>query len=501
MFLFLCGETTFLTVCDPVTTVTGSFYERSLILTLIEKLHDAVWGDGLILMILAVGILLTVRCRFPQIRHFGKAVKYTLTDDGGAGEVSSFGALCTALSATVGTGNIVGVATAIAAGGPGALTWMLIAAFFGMATKFAEGMLAVKYRTVAPDGRTLGGPFYYMEKGLSGVPDGLRRRLGQLFALAGLAAGTLGIGTVTQTNGIAFAADRLFRGPVIRAANSPSGRPVTLAAALAGGIVTALAAIIIFGGLRRIAAVNEIIVPLMAGAYVLFSLLILLTALPEVPSAIRVILTGAFDARAAGGAAAGLTLKTTIRMGVGRGVFSNEAGLGSSPIAAAAAKTDSPVRQGLVSMIGTFVDTFLLCTMTGLVIVVTGAWDPAVTGGRLTGFEITAFAWEKGLPFADGAGVFFLSLCLIIFAFTTILGWNFYAERCLAYLTGDTIRYALPVFRLLYIAAIAAGPLLSADAVWRAADIFNGLMALPNLLALMMLSGTAAADLQKSPET
>ena len=457
---------------------------------IVEAIDARVWGWGTIGLILAVGVYLTVRTRFVQVRRLGRALKYAVKNkESGKGEVSSFGALCTALAATLGTGNIVGVATAIAAGGPGALLWMLIAAFFGMATKYAEGLLAVRYRVETSPGHCLGGPFYYIERGL-----GKRWRwLAKLFALFGAAAGILGIGTVTQANGITTAVSGIFDPDNSTVVFSIGGADFTAATVIAGASVTAASAAVIIGGIKRIAKVSGFVVPFMAGGYILFALIIVIANIREVPAAVSVICRSAFDPAAAGGAVSGLLLKNVIQKGVGRGIFSNEAGLGSAPIAAASAKTGSPVRQGLVTMTGTFIDTIIVCTMTGLSIVITGAWDPAVTGEKLEGVSITAYAWRHGLPFSGHFSAVMLTVCLVFFAFTTILGWNCYGERCLEYLCGGNKR-ALSVYRCLYIAAVFVGPYLTVSSVWSIADIFNGLMAFPNLIALFLLGGAVSKE-------
>ena len=461
---------------------------------IINAIDGFVWGWFLIILILGAGLLLTIRTRFVQVKHLGKALKYMVkNEEGGEGEVTSFGALCTALSATIGTGNIVGVATAIAAGGPGALLWMLVAAFFGMATKYSEGLLAIKYRTVDENGHVLGGPFYYIERGIREVFGGNWKWLGKLFALFGALAGLLGIGTITQINGITESADRLFKSatPLF----SIGEKDITLAIIITGAVVTFLAALVIIGGIKRIAKVSEVVVPFMAIAYVLFALVILLVNVTKIPDAITVVCKAAFTEKAVGGAATGFLIKIAMQKGIGRGIFSNEAGLGSAPIAAAAAQTKSPVRQGLVTMTGTFIDTIVICTMTGLSIIVTGAWNPNVTGENLEGFAITSWAWEHGLPHVPGTvTLVLLSVCLAFFAFTTILGWDYYAERCVEYLVGGHKKGALWVYRILYILAVAVGPYLTVEAVWGIADIFNGLMALPNLVALVLLSGVVSKE-------
>lgn len=462
---------------------------------IIESVDGFVWGWVLIVLIMGAGILLTVRTRAVQVLHLGKALKFMVkNEEGGEGEVTSFGALCTALSATIGTGNIVGVATAITAGGPGALLWMLIAAFFGMATKYSEGLLAIKYRKLDADGHALGGPFYYIEKGLKDKFGISFKWLGKLFALFGVLAGLMGIGTITQVNGITSAANRVFGKSSRVLFTIGESTEITLPIIIAGALVAAFAALVIIGGVKRIAKVSEIIVPFMAIAYVLFAMIILCFNASEIPAAISLICRSAFNVKAVAGAIAGVTLKTAIQKGVGRGIFSNEAGLGSAPIAAAAAQTKSPVRQGLVTMTGTFIDTIVICTMTGLTVVITGAWSPNITGKALEGFDVTAYAWKNGLPFNNDVCVIILSLCLTFFAFTTILGWDYYSERCLEYLIGGRKQKILTAFRILYILAVAAGPYMTVSAVWNLADIFNSLMAFPNLVALVLLSGIVGKE-------
>ena len=444
---------------------------------------DLVWGVPLIVLILAVGIFLTIRLHGLQIRYLPKALKYMVkNEEGGKGEVTSFGALCTALSATVGTGNIVGVATAIVAGGPGALFWMWIAALFGMATKFAEGVLAIKYRVIEPDGHVLGGPFYYIENGM-----GVKWRwLAKIFAFFGAGVGLLGIGTFTQVNGIASAANNFFD-PNNQWTVNLLGMDYSWSVVITGTIVTIFVGLVVIGGLKRIANVSQIIVPFMMVVYVICCVIILVTNAGLIPAAITEIVASAFGLRAVTGGALGAVL-IAMQKGIARGIFSNEAGLGSAPIAAAAAKTNEPVRQGLVSMTGTFLDTIVVCTMTGLAIVLTGSWNIG-----LEGVAVTTNAFQAGLPFAPAVSSFLLMICLVFFAFTTILGWNYYGERCLEYLSNGNIKAVL-TYRYLYILAVFIGPFMTVSAVWTIADIFNGLMALPNLIALIALSGVVVAE-------
>ena len=451
----------------------------------LNNVDNFIWGMPLIILILFTGILLTVRLRGLQIRHLGKALHYVFhNEDDGEGEVTSFGALCTALSATIGTGNIVGCATAIVAGGPGALFWMWLAAFFGMATKYAEGMLAVKYRVIAEDGHALGGPFYYIEKGMGKN----FKWLAKLFCVFGTMVGLFGIGTFTQVNGITSAVNNFFDPSNVHTI-SLFGMNYSISVVVAGIIVTICAGLVIIGGIKRISKVSEVIVPFMAVTYIGVCLIIVFTHLPQVPAAFAEIVQSAFGLKAVAGGAIG-AMTVAMQKGIARGIFSNEAGLGSAPIAAAAAQTNEPVRQGLVSMTGTFIDTIIVCTMTGLAIVMTGAWDMG-----LEGVAVTTKAFALGLPFPAKASAFVLMMCLVFFAFTTILGWDYYSERCLAYLSGSN-KTALKIFRWLYIAAVFIGPYFTVSAVWVIADIFNALMAIPNLIALLSLSGVVVAETQ-----
>ncbi len=452
------------------------------VLALIDKY---VWGVPLIVLIIAGGIMLTVRMGFLQMRRLPLALKWMVkNEEEGEGEVTSFGALCTALSATIGTGNIVGVATAIAAGGPGALFWMIVAAFFGMATKYSEGLLAVKYRVVAEDGHSLGGPFYYIERGM-----GKRWKwLAKIFAFFGVCVGLFGIGTFTQVNGIVSAVQNFFDPEVANGITIPgigTYSPVVIIASLALAVCVAL---VLIGGIKRISSVSQVVVPFMAIIYVAFCLILVITNITAIPAAIVTVVQGAFNPRAVTGGVVGSML-VAVQSGVARGIFSNESGLGSAPIAAAAAKTKEPVRQGLVSMTGTFIDTIIICTMTGLSIVLTGAWK--VEG--LEGVEVTTYAFQNGLPFPNEVASFILMICLIFFAFTTILGWDYYSERCLEYLSGGKMK-AVKVFRWIYILAVFIGPYMTVSAVWTIADIFNGLMAIPNMIAIFALSGIVVKE-------
>ena len=455
---------------------------------LLDKIDGYVWGVPLIILILAGGILLTVRVGLLQVRRLPLALKWMVkNEEGGHGEISSFGALCTALSATIGTGNIVGVATAVCAGGPGALFWMLVAAFFGMATKFSEGLLAVKYRQVDPEtGHSLGGPFYYIERGMG--PKW--KWLAKIFAFFGVCVGLFGIGTFSQVNGIASAIKNFFDPETLHAVTIPGLGEYSIAVVISSLVLTFFVALVLIGGIKRIANVSQIIVPFMAVIYVAFVVILIVVNITHIPAAVVTIVEGAFNPRAVTGGIVG-SMIVAMQKGIARGIFSNEAGLGSAPIAAAAAQTKEPVRQGLVSMTGTFIDTIIICTMTGLAIVLTGAWQQP----GLEGVQVTTYAFQNGLPFPNQVAAFILMICLVFFAFTTILGWDYYSERCLEYLTGGKTR-PIKVFRTLYIIAVFIGPYMTVSAVWTIADIFNGLMAIPNMIALFALSGVVAKEVK-----
>ena len=421
-FLFCLQKTGFLLVFFPqsfyINTPTGERVSIMLskVSAFLNWLDGFVWGVPLIVLILATGIFLTIRLRGIQFHKLGMACKYMFqNEDEGHGEVSSFAALCTALSATIGTGNIVGVATALVAGGAGALFWMWIAALFGMATKYAEGVLAIKYRTIDENGHVLGGPFYYIENGMGKN----WRWLGKIFAFFGAGVGLLGIGTFTQVNGITAAAGNFFD------ANKEHvihlfGHDYSIAVVVTGIILTLCVALVVLGGIQRIASVSSIVVPFMAVFYIVACIVILVLNASHIPAAFAEIIQSAFGLRAAAGGALGAVL-IAMQKGIARGIFSNEAGLGSAPIAAAAAQTKEPARQGLVTMTGTFIDTIIVCTMTGLCIVLTGSHTVG-----LEGVAVTTRAFQMGLPVPAQFSAFLLMMCLIFFAFTTIIGWSYY---------------------------------------------------------------------------
>lgn len=427
---------------------------------LLNAVDSIIWGPPLLILLVGTGIYLTLKLKLLQVFRLPLALKYIFSkedeDESTKGDVSSYGALCTALSATIGTGNIVGVATAIKAGGPGALFWMWIAAFFGMATKYAEGVLAIKYREVDENGQMSGGPMYYIKNGL-----GLNW-LAKLFAIFGVGVALLGIGTFGQVKSIADAAQIGFNVPVI----------------ITAVVVTVLVALVTLGGIQRISKVSEKVVPFMAVLYIVGVIFVLIFNFNKIPSAIALIIESAFNPKAALGGAVGITISIAMQRGIGRGVFSNEAGLGSAPIAAAAAKTNSPVRQGLISMTGTFIDTIIICSMTGIVIVITGSFS-----GSLEGAALTTAAFEAGLPISD-VGKYIVNIGLIFFAFTTILGWNYYGERCIEYLYGVK---GIKPYKFIFIILVGIGPFLPLEMIFIIADIVNGLMALPNLVALIGL--------------
>ena len=451
----------------------------------LERIDSLVWGIPLMVLILAGGILLTARMKVLQLRKLPLALKWMIkNEEDGEGEVTSFGALCTALSATIGTGNIVGVATAVCAGGPGALFWMIVAAFFGMATKYAEGLLAIKYRVVDENGHSLGGPFYYIERGMGKQ----WKWLAKLFAIFGVLVGLLGIGTITQVNGIANAVRGFFDPDNTHMVSIPYIGDYSIFVVGASIVVAIFVALVLIGGIKRISRVAQVIVPFMAIAYVAFCLILIACNIRSVPGSFVIIVQGAFNPRAVTGGVVG-TMFVAMQKGVSRGIFSNEAGLGSAPIAAAAAQTREPVRQGLVSMTGTFIDTIVICTMTGLAIVMTGAWQ--VEG--LEGVQVTNYAFANGLPFPEQISSGVLMLCLAFFAFTTILGWDYYSERCLEYLVGGQTK-AITIYRWVYIFVVFIGPYLTVSAVWTIADIVNGLMAIPNMIAIFALNGVVIKE-------
>ena len=465
----------------------------STINNILNTIDDVVWGIPTIALILVTGIVVTVSTRGIQFTKLGRAFKSIFKENEGHGELSGFAALCTALSATIGTGNIVGVSTAVLAGGPGALFWMWLAAILGTATKYSECMLAIKYREVAADGHILGGPFYTIEKGMG--PKW--KWLAVLFAIFGTLVGLFGLGTFTQINGICGAIQNAFDPENANIAFYVGEHAYSWATVIGGAVITVSAALVIIGGLKRIAKIAEKVVPAMAFIYIFMGLAVIIMNATRIPAAFELIFKGAFGAqtgfKALEGAALGVVLKTAMQKGIARGIFSNEAGLGSAPIAAAAVQTNEPVEQGLVNMTGTVIDTLIICTMTGLSIIIAGGdvWNSGASGAALTA---KAFSTILG---GDGHSIqFLLMLCLIFFAFTTILGWDYYSERCLEYLSKGN-QTVVKVYRWLYILAVAIGPYMTISAVWTIADITNGLMAIPNCISLIVLSGVVAKETKK----
>ena len=435
-------------------------------LELLKALDAFAWGPPLLILLVGTGIYLTIRLGLLQVARLPKAFQLIFTKDKGHGDVSSFAALCTALAATVGTGNIIGVATAIKVGGPGALFWMWMAAFFGMATKYAEGLLAIKYRSKDANGAVAGGPMHYILLGMGEK----WRPLAIFFALAGVLVALLGIGTFTQVNSITESIQ-----------NTAQIDP-----AITALVLSVFVAIAVFGGLKSISKVSTAVVPFMAIVYILGTLTVILFNIEKIPATLALIFTSAFSPAAAVGGFAGASIRMAIQNGVARGVFSNESGLGSAPIAAAAAKTNEPVEQGLISMTGTFIDTLIICTLTGLTILVTGVWS-----GDLNGVALTQSAFST---IFSNFGPALLTIFLVLFAFTTILGWNYYGERCFEFLFG--VRF-IWLYRVVFVLMVLLGGFIELDMVWIIADIVNALMALPNLIALLVLSPVVIAETKK----
>ena len=441
-----------------------------MLLEILSTIDAFIWGPPLLVLLVGTGIYLTWKLKLIQIMQLGPALKLIFgAKSNGEGDVTSFKALCTALAATVGTGNIVGVATAVKAGGPGALFWMWVAAFFGMATKYSECLLAVRYRTVDANGNIAGGPMHYIEQGLGAK----YKPLAIAFAIFGIGVAYFGIGTFAQVNSI------------VEITHITAGIPVIYT----GIALTAMVALVTLGGLKSIATVAGKIVPAMAVIYFISTVGIMIVHADAVPAAIAMVIEGAFTPTAAAGGFLGASVMMAMRNGIARGVFSNESGLGSAPIVAAAAKTKWAAEQGLVSMTGTFIDTIVICTLTGLSLIVTGVWQGPLNGAAMTNAAFVS-------SYAD-MGSYILMVGLVLFAFTTILGWNYYGERCVEYLMG--VKAILP-YRLIFIALIACGPFLKLDEIWVLADIVNGLMAIPNLIALLALSGVVVVETKKYQE-
>ena len=424
---------------------------------IVDTVNGFVWGPVMLTLLLGTGIYLTIGLKGMTISHIPYAFRQLFKgrESSGEGEITPFNALMTSLSSTIGMGNIAGVATAIGLGGPGALFWMWCAAFVGMATTYAEAVLAVNYRETDELGRKVGGPMYYIKNGLGGN----WKWLGMAFALFGSLAG-FGLANTVQSNAVSQVLETNFAVPTV----------------VSGLVMAVLVGTVLLGGIKRIAVVAGKLVPFMALLYISATLLILITHATDIPAAVVLVVDSAFNGAAATGGFAGATLMLALRMGIARGIFSNEAGLGSAPIAHAAAETNSPVRQGTIAMLGTFIDTLVICTMTGLVLIVTGVWS-----GEPQGAAMTLAAFTSALPFGD----LLLSICVALFAFTTMLGWSYYGERCAEFLLGPRV---ITPFRVLWVIGIFVGTQMSLELVWKMTDALNGLMAIPNLIALIFLS-------------
>ncbi len=425
--------------------------------SILSELSSFIWGPIMLALLLGVGVYLTLGLQLMPWLKIGHGFKLLFSGDADKdqGDISPFQALMTALSATIGTGNIAGVATAIFLGGPGAIFWMWITALFGMGTKYGEAVLAVKYREVDEQGRRVGGPMYYIKNGLG---DNWKW-LGFLFALFGTVA-AFGIGNMVQSNSVADALNSNFN----------------ISPTITGVVLAVLVGLVILGGIKRIGDVAGKLVPVMAIAYILGSLIVIILNYGQIGEAFKLIFSSAFSGTAVTGGFAGAAVWAAIRFGVARGVFSNEAGLGSAPIAHAAAQTNDPVRQGMIGMLGTFIDTIIICTMTALVIILTGAWTSGETGASLS-----TLAYGQGIA----GGNYIVTFGLVIFAFTTLLGWSYYGERCAEYIFG--VKVIIP-YRVLWVIAILIGALIKLNIVWLLADVMNGFMAVPNLIALALLS-------------
>ncbi|HOW15463.1 sodium:alanine symporter family protein [Methanosarcina sp.] len=439
------------------------------LLATLTRIDELVWGLPLLVLLIGTGVFLTWRLGLIQVFRLPLALRYVLisrkAEIGVQGDVSSFAALSTALSATIGTGNIVGVATAIKTGGPGALFWMFFAAFFGMATMYSESLLAVKYRTVDANGQMSGGPMYYIKNGLGHKK--YSRILAPLFAFFGVNVALFGIGTFPQVNAIVDSARIAFNVPEV----------------LSAAVISLLVAFVTLGGIRRIAAVAQLLVPFMAVGYVLGCIVTIALNLDKLPETFILIISSAFSGTAAKGGFLGAGVMLAVRMGVSRGIFSNESGLGSAPIAAAAAKVREPAKQGLISMTGTFFDTIVVCLMTGTVLIMTDSWTEDLAGAYMTSYAFST-------SFAE-IGSYIVTAGLIFFAFTTILGWNYYGERCTEFLFG--VKGILP-YKIIYVFIVASGSFFTLDVIWVLADIVNGLMAIPNLIALLALRKVVTSE-------
>ncbi len=451
-------------------------------LDIILQIHNILWGMPLVLFILGIGVVLSIQLKGLQFTKLKKAFSFLGKKEKTNGEVSTFQALCISLSATIGTGNITAVATAITIGGPGALFWMVITAFLQMAIKYAEGFLAIKYRRWE-NKRLIGGPYAYIEYGLGKK----WKPLAKIFAFFGMLASILGLGTLTQINGIVDASKNIFdkeslTGFIIGHLN------VSWCNLFVGLLVSILAGVVLIGGVKRIAKVCEWLVPIMGLIYISICLLLIIYNMEKLPLAIKSILQMALSTKALVASIAGITLQKVITQGVVKGIFSNEAGLGSAPIAISMVKSNDPVKEGLVAMTSTFIGTIIICMLTGIVVVITGVWQ-----NNLSGIMIAEAAFSIGLPFSSFFSAILLFVCIIFFAFTTIIGWNLYGIRCLDYLCAGKIIYQ-KLYNWVYIFMIFMGAFLQIEFIWNLTEILNALMCIPNLTAIFFLRKEIAQD-------
>lgn len=460
------------------------------LLKITQKISDMAWGTPLIVMLLIVGLFLTIRLKGIQITKVFQYIKIMFKKDtSDSGEVSSFGALCIALSATIGTGNIVGVATAITLGGPGALFWLIIGTLLGLAIKYAEGFLAIKYRKTNKDGTISGGPFAYIEYGMGKKHPKFAKALGIIFASIAAITALFGIGTLAQVNSITEAIDNVFSGNDIISFEILNN-DVSIVAIIAGLIITVISAIVIFGGIKRLTKVCSFVVPVMAIIYVGSCLIILLLNIASIPNAIILVVKSAFAPKAVLGSTIGFTFRLAIKNGIAKGLFSSEAGLGSAPIALATSNSNSPVEQGMSLMGGTLV-TLVICIMTGLAIIVTNSWQDT----SLEGINMTINAFQRGLPIPNTLCSLILLISIFFFAFTTIIGWNMYGIRCVSHITKNKIIHI--IYQVLYVATIFIAPYLTVKIIWNIADITCALMVVPNLIAVVFLHNIVVKDTKK----
>lgn len=460
------------------------------LLEITQKISDIAWGTPLIIMLLTVGVFLTIKLKGIQVTKVFTYIKTMFKKDTtDSGEVSSFGALCIALSATIGTGNIVGVATAISLGGPGALFWLIVGTIFGLAIKYAEGFLAIKYRKINKEHKVVGGPFAYMEYGMGEKHPKFAKVLGITFAIIAAITALFGIGTLAQVNSITEAFDNVFSGVSIPSFEILNNN-VSIISIIAGLIITVISGLVIFGGIKRLTKVCSFVVPVMAIIYISTCLLIIILNIKEIPDALILVVKSAFSPKAILGSTLGITFRLAIKNGIAKGLFSSEAGLGSAPIALATSKSNNPVEQGMSLMGGTLI-TLIICTMTGLAIIVTNSWQDTT----LEGINMTINAFQKGLPIPNTLCSLILLISIFFFAFTTIIGWNMYGIRCVSYITKNRIVHL--VYQIAYILTIFIAPYLTVKIIWNIADITCALMVIPNLIAIINLSGVVSKDTKK----